>query len=111
MTDLPSEVKVGPFVFTVRGGADVVDYFDGAEGEDTGDCDSHGLIIRVSGKTAEGHQRDTTWHECLHAAAFACGLSEELTEKVEEKVVRQLATATLGVLRDNPDLVAYLTTP
>ena len=105
---LPSEVKVGPFVFTVRGGADVVDFFSATDG-DLGDCNTEHLLIRVSGAQAPGNQREVVWHEALHAAFYSSGLTAELTEKVEENIVRKLATATLAVLRDNPSLVTYLT--
>lgn len=57
----------------------------------------------------------TLWHEVLHALAETCmgapdwrGLGKDKDDR-EESVIRAWEHPTLAVLRDNPQLVAYLT--
>jgi hypothetical protein len=59
--------------------------------------------------------RLTLWHEVLHALNMATmgapdwkGLGKTTTDR-EETVIRMWEHPTLAVLRDNPELVAYLT--
>lgn len=55
-------------------------------------------------------QREIVLHEILHAIFFATGveLTQVEQEHVEERAVATLAGGLVQVLRDNPDLVAYL---
>ena len=56
--------------------------------------------------------RLTLTHECLHAmTASAMGAPEwtQLGKDPEETVVRRFESPTLDLIRDNPDLIAYLT--
>lgn len=52
--------------------------------------------------------KDTLVHELLHALVHTFNLFPEDDEEAEEKVVRPLATALVGMLNDNPDLLKYL---
>ena len=85
----------------------MVDFFRGAD-EDAGDCDSDGLTIRINTlELADGNHRDTLLHEVVHAVLFERAVN--LTTKQEEDVARNLGTGLLAVLRDNPELIEYLT--
>lgn len=61
--------------------------------------------------------RLTLWHEALHAvmeSAAGCPEWTELGEDRatrEETVIRRIESPTLALLRDNPELVAYLNAP
>jgi hypothetical protein len=72
-------------------------------------------VIFISPETSPDNQRMTLWHEVMHALCeTAMGspnwdhLGEGPTER-EERVIRSFESPTLLVLRDNPQLVAYLT--
>jgi hypothetical protein len=55
-------------------------------------------------------QRVTTLHEVLHAVIAMLGLiAGDDAETVEERVVEQIATPLLDVLRSNPELTEWLT--
>lgn len=71
-------------------------------GDDYGECRSHECAIKVSTEQAEIQQRDTLLHEICHGVDF------EMDTKLTERATRLMATGLLGVLRDNPELVAYL---
>lgn len=54
-------------------------------------------------------EADTVLHETMHAILHHQG--REYGHAVEEEYVRALATGVLSVLRENPELVAWLTRP
>jgi hypothetical protein len=56
----------------------------------------------------DGQKRDSLMHEALHALFAMLGLDQEWGTKTEGYVTR-LSPALLALLRDNPDLVGYLT--
>lgn len=67
---------------------------------------SDGLIeIRKDQSPVE--LRDTVLHELLHSILHSQG--REYGGEVEEVYVRAIATGLIGVFRDNPRLVAWLT--
>jgi hypothetical protein len=61
------------------------------------------IELRTDTKPVE--TADTLVHEVLHAAWSVAGLS---VKDGEERIVTQLAHLLTQVIRDNPDLVAYL---
>lgn len=63
-------------------------------------------LIQIATHPSKGQRRDTLLHEILHAIIGNTTLKGD-----EEKLVRQVTPYLLGALRDNPDLVAYLTEP
>ena len=67
------------------------------------------LRITLARGQAPGHMRDTLLHEVLHAAWSVNPPLDD--EDQEERVVAALAPWLLLALRDNPDLVAFLTAP
>jgi hypothetical protein len=54
-------------------------------------------------------QKQTFLHECLHALLLQAGLDVSFDSTAEEEeLVRRLAPALLGLLRDNKAAIAYL---
>lgn len=79
----------------------------------SGECSALHCVIRIGPDQTEQQRRDTVWHEVKHAIFFETGLNTEIEESepkvTEEMIVRRTASMELAVLRENPDLVAYLT--
>lgn len=73
-----------------------------------GTVDPDRLLIRVDVSAPFTLTADTLLHEILHACWNQTPLRER-DEDDEERTVTALTPLLLGVLRDNPDLVAYLT--
>lgn len=99
---IPKRVKVAPFAYDVH----VVPGLPDA-GVCTGDAES----ILIAEDMTEAQKRDTLIHESLHAE-FRQGLTSVLKEydkTLEETLCAFLAPRILGLLRDNPKLVEYLT--
>ena len=100
----PRRVLVSPFVVEVT--------FARVLPDASGTCSpDHGSIVLSEEQQAEAQQRDTVLHELLHTV-IAQGLGaplKELDKAAEEMVVGFLAPRILGLLRDNPKLVEYLT--
>lgn len=101
----PRFVKVGPYRYRIEFTAEELENSSYAE------CDLKKEVIRVRMTLSEGITRDTILHEIMHAVwdAFSVMTKTDHLEDVEEHVIRHLSTGVLGVLRDNPRLVAYLT--
>lgn len=115
---IPSSVKIGPIDWAVV--VDAVEWMK-AENEKRVSTDAYGYTEYLSGKLYLNPeqqpqiQRMTLLHEILHAAAetvMGCpdwaNLGEDVASR-EEAVIRAWESPILCVLRDNPDLVAYLT--
>jgi hypothetical protein len=67
-----------------------------------GECDSDNQVIRVRDGQPLETEQDTLLHELLHA------VDEAVDSKMKESQVKRLATGLLAVLKENPNLVAYL---
>lgn len=72
------------------------------ESGDYGECISDQCRIEVATYQCEDQRRDTLLHEILHAVdhEMHCAMSEPQT--------RRMATGLLAVLRQNPELAAFL---
>jgi hypothetical protein len=66
------------------------------------------LEIHVSTSLVLAVQRKSLLHEVIHACNWITGHDDAVNE---EEFVRALAFPMLDVLRDNPQLVAFLTSP
>lgn len=64
------------------------------------------LKIVLSNDQAPAQMRDSLLHEAFHAIFRAADLEDQ---KFSHRGLGVLATLTLSMLRDNPELVAYLT--
>lgn len=115
--EMPDAVLIGAVIYEVT--ADEVDWL---RIEDAEQCKgAYGVnepmqaVIYINPETSPDNQRLTLWHEILHALSETTmgsptwsNLGEGRTER-EERIVRAFESPTLLVLRDNPQLVAYLT--
>jgi hypothetical protein len=112
----PTSVRIGTVTFKVTSDRDdwmQIEHATQKKGY-YGHTDPKAATIYLSPETALEQTRLTLWHEVLHALHETVmgspswqGLSEDARE-AEERVVLRWEHPTLAVLRDNPDLVAYL---
>lgn len=67
--------------------------------------------IRLNKVMTLGPTQDTLLHEVLHAVVHVSGMQNvlEFSDESEEKMIRILTPWILGVIRDNPELIEYLT--
>lgn len=107
MTEMPKSVKVGPYTYAVSTDEAAIRKFEHEKQSRHAGHTSHSeLAIHVDPHNAAGYQRDTLWHEVLHCIVNVVNLQPKLSE---EEIICTISHMTLAVLRDNPDLVAYLT--
>jgi hypothetical protein len=73
------------------------------EGEgDYGECFSDQCRIEVRATQCHQQQADTLLHEAMHA------VDHEMHCSMSEPQIRRMATGLLALLRQNPELVAFL---
>lgn len=107
---IPLSVRVGPYRYTVKVDADRIKELEKESNTDLYGITTHGhLEIALQPDVADMVLRETLLHEVLHAVLFNTGISDRMTDKAEEHLVRALSPALFSLLRDNPDLVRYLT--
>ncbi len=105
---IPAKVRVGPFVYAVHtNGEHVSDMLVRSGKYAPAEVDHAELRIVVNPRQAIGQIRDSLLHEVLPACQCMDGMRRENAYDYEEHVHR-ISPTLLGVLRDNPDLVAYL---
>lgn len=108
MPGLPSHVTVGPHRITVRADADTGRLL--REEDSRGDSRPDQLLIRLDTDRPHTAVAETLLHEVLHIVWNQTSMrSSEACRDIEEAAVQALTPWLLGVLRDNPELVAYLT--
>lgn len=80
-----------------------------------GHTEHHGAVIYLNPALGAEVMRLTLWHEVMHALAEVAMGSPDWTKlgkskkDREESVIRHWEHPVVAVLRDNPELVAYLT--
>lgn len=72
---------------------------------DYGQFDAEEAEISIRDGVSPVEEADTVLHEILHAVWFNMDIGNK---KIEEHVVRKLATGLTQVFQDNPALVQYL---
>ena len=102
MTALPTVVRVGYRDYAII----EWDRKDAASSDRYGECDKANAIIRVSTDYGALKAANTLLHEVLHACFDVAAIEGD---DPEERTVTSLANVLAQVIRDNPDLVAYLT--
>jgi hypothetical protein len=117
----PGEVQIGPFTYTVtylkhkRWCRLEPDHTDSAG---VTYSDLNRIVVRVSnedGQYGEGAIKAHLLHEIMHASCYVGNMQDQYVPKkvdiawVEEQTIGVLSRPLLGVLRDNPYLVEYLT--
>lgn len=72
-------------------------------------------LIYLAGDQHVDQARDTLLHELIHAAIWVGGsmrmlgaTDSDIADELEENICRLLAPQLLGIIRDNPDLLAFL---
>lgn len=99
---VPSEIRVGPYTYEVKYDTNMVDI---ASAIGFCGCDS-GEILLDPGQS-HSRMRTTVLHEAMHAL-WDLTCRGEVADKVEEKLIANLAPALLDLLQRNEDLVFYL---
>lgn len=92
---LPTKIKIGPITYEVheREGLATKDRERILDGEIRhGDC-----VILIEKSLAPQAQRQTIWHEVVHAILTQAGV-----RKQDENQVDVIAYGIMGVLQDNP---------
>ena len=113
---MPATVRVGSVTYRVTIDPDDwirVEHKVQSKG-DYGHCQNIEATIYVNPEATPDVQRVTLWHEVMHALCTAVmgspdwhGLGKEKHDR-EEAVVSAFESPIVLVLRDNPDLTAYL---
>lgn len=98
---LPNRVRVGPFDYTIEPWKGEAAAADGCRG----DFHPELLRIRISDGIKPQLQAETLLHEILHACWSVSGLGERAHE---ENAVQSLSMVLSDVLRDNPDVMAWI---
>lgn len=75
-------------------------------GNDHGECVHRQCQIYVDMDDCVAQQRDTLLHELVHALD-----EDDQVIKLKERQVRLVATLLLTLMRQNPELVAFLMAP
>ncbi len=108
---LPERVVVGHLTFAVE-----VDNAHCEARNIQGTSDGNQLLIRLRDTVPKQTLQETLLHEVLHMAVFAAGLDAdtlgqhgETGSDIEEALIRPLSMLLYGTLRDNPELISYLT--
>lgn len=99
---LPRSLKIGGFVYAVE----VMDPLVAEERGIRGLCNHSAQVISVDTRHHHHAQADTLLHEALHGIYWDGDLH---ASDSEEKVVSVLGHRLLQLLRDNPDLVRFVT--
>jgi hypothetical protein len=102
MTALPSSIRVGYRDYDLVVVSPLNAEAEGAFGRHS----STACRIEVRTDTKPAETADTLIHETLHAVWNVAGLQ---AKDSEERIVTSLAHQLTQVIRDNPELVAYLT--
>lgn len=117
----PKRVKIGPYDYNVIWTEDTIAAYE-SDGKFSGDYSGEGYLagwgdfrsgnICVDSRLAPAAQKSTLLHEVLHqvftVSGYHCRLDDEGSGR-EERIVSALENPLLAVLRDNPQLVRYLT--
>lgn len=96
---MPESIKIGPHTYTL-----VRAYRNGANGY----CDMDGLKLAVAPRLRKTKAQEVLLHEILHALTHPTLCSAE--KFTDEEFVTGMTPILLQVLKENPDLLTYLTT-
>ena len=104
---MPEQIKVGPHTYRVAQfpAAQMIS----ADGEKLlGECKQDELLIKILKRMRRTKTQEVLWHEVKHSAHYLAGHNEE--ENFDgEQWIEITAQNELQIMRDNPELVAYLT--
>lgn len=105
---LPDSVKVGPHIYTVESSEAAVDRVCHKHQRELDGCADHQYqLITISPNGADSYRKDVFLHEVLHAVITATAMEFE-QEDGEERLVGAMSTMLLQVIRDNPEVIRWL---
>lgn len=97
--DIPGHLRIGPFLYNVE-------LHDGYWNKDDervyGEVDERTCTINLDIDASQEIVKDAIVHEIIHAILM-------MYSRDDEELVRILSPMVLQVIRDNPQLVAFLT--
>ena len=104
MAIIPETIKIGCITYTVAliKKKQLGDYW--------GRLDKIKQVVEILHSLAPQRKAETLFHEVLHGAYELAGLNH-IEEPSEEQVVNGLSYQLVQILRDNPNLVAYVLEP
>jgi hypothetical protein len=100
---LPSSVRIGPFEHSIR----PMGLVKSVSMNRIGEYDTLNLAIEILEEMPAARRAETLLHELFHGLWHVSGLRNDIDED-EEHAVTVLSLAMAGLIRDNPELVAYL---
>lgn len=103
---LPATLSIGAHAFTVDTSEDVRQRLE--EDGSRGDTRSDRALIQIASTLAPTVQAEVIVHEALHAAWAQTSLRLRFEHDQQEEIITALAPLVLGLVRSNPDLVAFL---
>ena len=103
---IPGQIRIGPHTYEIRHDPETAKRVRAAG--HAGNSEANQLLIQLDTDQPHTQLADTLIHEALHCAWSQTSLPAGLADE-EEAVVLALSPLLLGLLRDNPELVAYLT--
>jgi hypothetical protein len=112
---IPARLRIGHLAYTVTVSDAEVDKTSNEEKTTlSGFSEHHRQRIVLREDNVPDYQAETLLHEILHQCLRVCGVNPDSDAKagvadVEERTVSSMSGPLLAALRDNPDLVAYLT--
>jgi hypothetical protein len=107
VTEMPARIKVGPYSYVVMQDAAKLQAWEREKkGAYSGYSDHQALEIVIGPDDALPVRRETLWHEVKHCVVNLFG---EYGKLDDETYIRRTAPMELAALRDNPDLMAFLT--
>lgn len=106
---IPSKIRVGPIWYrVVLSRAELATHRDGGPTME-GIADHAACTIYLDENLEPQYLRSVLLHELLHCAMMSNGMSRAYKHRFdEEQTVWHLTNPILGILRDNPLLVAFL---
>lgn len=105
---LPSKVKINTYTYTLKEENDPR-FDDGADAWGYCDYDNQEIVIKKN--ATKERKRNIVLHEIMHAVFESVHASPRSmrADEIEEYYVVHSAPILVDVLRDNPNLVKYLT--
>jgi predicted nuclease of restriction endonuclease-like (RecB) superfamily len=109
LMDRPTYVYVGPHKYEISFKTSHLRQLEEDLGSQLYAGVNHGQLRIVIGKrSALSQQQDSLLHEVLHAMFTHTGLSNELEDDLEEKLIRRLTPFLLDLVKHNRPVVDFL---
>ena len=109
MIKRPEVVKIGPFLFTIYWDKDrmINAAWEFGSGPLSGHTDKQKLEIIINPEIDIQIQRETLWHEIKHGCYM--WVASAIDNPSEEQIIALTTPIELSVLRENKDVLEFLT--